>query len=52
LLTRGAETILAVLGLTSVVSTVCHYIGSFFHLILTGGSVNAHDEEERSGDES
>ena len=50
LLTRGAETILAVLGLTSVVSTVCHYIGAFFHLILTSGSTNAQDEEEKSGE--
>lgn len=40
---RGAETFIAVLGMTSIVSSVCHYVGSFFHLLL-----NADDEEEKS----
>lgn len=40
---RGAETIISVLGMTSVVSTVCHYVGSFFYLLL-----NTDDEEEKS----
>ena len=40
---RGAETIISVLGMTSVVSSVCHYVGSFFYLLL-----NTDDEEEKS----
>jgi len=47
LATRGAETTMALLGMTSVVSAVCHYVGSFFHLVLIGG-VAGEDEEERS----
>ena len=35
LLTRGNETLIAVLGMTSVVSKICHFIGSFFHHFLT-----------------
>ncbi len=37
LATRGSETIIAVLGMTSVVSSVCHHVGSFFHAVLTAG---------------
>ena len=46
LFTRGAETLIAVLGMTSVVSSVCHYIGSFFHLVLTASADE--DAEEKS----
>ena len=42
--TRGCETFLAVLGMASIISSVCHYIGAFFHLILTADV----DEEEKS----
>ena len=45
LFTGGAETLISVLGMTSVVSTVCHYIGSFFHMILTAAN---DDEDEKS----
>eukprot|EP00095_Tigriopus_kingsejongensis_P000282 snap_masked-scaffold816_size93094-processed-gene-0.5 protein:Tk00282 transcript:snap_masked-scaffold816_size93094-processed-gene-0.5-mRNA-1 annotation:"protein trc8 homolog" len=40
---RGAETLIAVLGMTSIVSTLCHYVGSGFQVLL-----NADDEEEKS----
>lgn len=40
LLVTGCETITAVLGMTSVISFFCHYIGSFFQWILLT------DEEE------
>jgi E3 ubiquitin-protein ligase RNF139 len=43
LLTRGSETLLAVLGMTSIVSTMCHYVGIFFHMLL-----RQEDEEEKS----
>lgn len=46
LFTRGAETIIAVLGMTSVISTLCHYIGSFFYIILTSGSDSGQENEE------
>ena len=32
--TKGCETLLAVLGMTSIVSTACHYVGVFFQLLL------------------
>ena len=35
MITRGNETMVAVLGMTSVVAKVCHYVGSFFHHYLT-----------------
>ena len=54
LLTRGNETTMAVLGMTSIVAAVCHYIGSMFHFVLTdnengnvGGTEN--DEEKSVG---
>ena len=34
---------IAVLGMTAIISSVCHYIGSFFHMLL-----NADEEEEKS----
>ena len=34
LLVRGCETLTAVLGMTSIVSYICHYIGCFFQWIL------------------
>lgn len=34
LLVSGCETLTAVLGMTSIVSYICHYIGSFFQWIL------------------
>ena len=39
-MTKGCETLLAVLGMTSIVSTACHYVGVFFHLLLR------HDDDE------
>lgn len=46
LLTRGSETLIAVLGMTSIVSTLCHYVGAFFHMVLKADSADA--EEEKS----
>lgn len=46
LITRGAETLIALLGMTSVVSKLCHYVGSFFHLLLSNAA--AENEEEKS----
>ncbi len=43
LVTRGAETIIAVLGMSSIVSSICHYVGGFFHLLICTG-----EEEEKS----
>ncbi|XP_008207505.1 protein TRC8 homolog isoform X2 [Nasonia vitripennis] len=34
LMVNGCETVTAVLGMTSIISVICHYIGSFFHWIL------------------
>lgn len=34
LLVRGCETLTAVLGMTSIVSYICHYIGCFFQWVL------------------
>lgn len=34
LLTNGCETLTAVLGMTSIISFICHYIGCFFQWIL------------------
>jgi E3 ubiquitin-protein ligase RNF139 len=48
LLSRGAETLIAVLGMTSVVSSLCHYVGSFFHFILTMDGAGAGDDDEKS----
>ena len=49
LLTRGNETTIAVLGMTSIVSTLCHHIGSMFHFILTqnsSGNVGGPENDE------
>lgn len=43
LLVTGCETITAVLGMTSVISFFCHYIGNFFQWILL-----AEEEEDKS----
>ncbi|KAF4533195.1 hypothetical protein B566_EDAN001737 [Ephemera danica] len=43
LLVSGCETQTAVLGMTSIVSYICHYIGSFFQWILL-----TEDEDDRS----
>lgn len=43
LLISGCETLTAVLGMTSLVSYLCHYIGSFFQWVLL-----AEDEEDKS----
>lgn len=43
LLVTGCETITAVLGMTSVISFFCHYIGNFFHRILL-----TEEEEDKS----
>ncbi|XP_077266650.1 TRC8 ring finger protein [Temnothorax americanus] len=43
LLVNGCETLTAVLGMTSVISFVCHYIGCFFQWILL-----TEDEDEKS----
>ncbi|KAJ8686295.1 hypothetical protein QAD02_022089 [Eretmocerus hayati] len=34
LMVNGCETLTAVLGMTSIISVICHYIGSFFHWVL------------------
>uniref|UniRef100_A0A8D8TVT5 Protein TRC8 homolog n=1 Tax=Cacopsylla melanoneura TaxID=428564 RepID=A0A8D8TVT5_9HEMI len=34
LLVTGCETMIAVLGMTSIISYICHYIGAFFQWIL------------------
>ena len=54
LMTRGNETTMAVLGMTSIVASICHHIGSMFHAVLTetktgnvGGTEN--DEEKSVG---
>ncbi len=47
LVTRGAETIIAVLGMTSVVSSICYYIGTFFSAVLAANS-DAEDQDEKS----
>ncbi|KAL1137807.1 hypothetical protein AAG570_009503 [Ranatra chinensis] len=43
LLTTGCETVTAVLGLTSVISYICHYIGCFFQWVLL-----SEDEDDKS----
>ncbi|CAB3379249.1 Hypothetical predicted protein [Cloeon dipterum] len=43
LLVTGCETQTAVLGMTSVISFLCHYVGSFFQWILL-----TEDEDDRS----
>ncbi|XP_012530897.1 protein TRC8 homolog [Monomorium pharaonis] len=43
LLINGCETLTAVLGMTSIISFVCHYIGCFFQWILL-----TEDEDEKS----
>ena len=52
LLTRGNETTMAVLGMTSIVAAVCHYIGSMFHFVLTqnknGNIGGTENDEEKS----
>ncbi|XP_023248607.1 protein TRC8 homolog [Copidosoma floridanum] len=34
LMVNGCETLTAVLGMTSIISVICHYIGSFFYWVL------------------
>ncbi|KAK2584225.1 hypothetical protein KPH14_006640 [Odynerus spinipes] len=43
LLVNGCETLTAVLGLTSIISLICHYIGCFFQWVLL-----TEDENEKS----
>ncbi|KAF7987252.1 hypothetical protein HCN44_003014 [Aphidius gifuensis] len=43
LLVNGCETLIAVLGMTSIISYICHYIGCFFQWILL-----TQDEDEKS----
>ena len=43
LVTRGSETLLALLGMTSIVGTLCHYVGAFFHYLLRQQD---HEEEK------
>ena len=45
LIIRGAETLIALLGMTSVVSKICHYVGSLFHIAISN---TAENEEEKS----
>jgi len=47
LLVTGCETQTAVLGMTSVISFLCHYVGNFFQWILL-----TEDEDDRSIGES
>lgn len=46
LLADGCETLTAVLGMTSVISIVCHYIGKMFQWFLMSGDT---DEEKSLG---
>ena len=52
LMTRGNETTMAVLGMTSIVASICHHIGSMFHAVLTetktGNVGGAENDEEKS----
>ncbi|XP_032685607.1 protein TRC8 homolog isoform X2 [Odontomachus brunneus] len=43
LLVNGCETLTAVLGMTSIISFICHYIGCFFQWVLL-----TEDEDEKS----
>lgn len=43
LLVSGCETLTAVLGMTSIVSYICHYVGNFFQWILL-----TEDDDDRS----
>lgn len=43
LMVNGCETLTALLGMTSIISVICHYIGSFFYWVLLIDS-----EDERS----
>ena len=45
LIIRGAETLIALLGMTSVVSKICHFVGSLFHIAMSN---TAENEEEKS----
>merc|ERR1712061_229929 len=51
-MTRGNETTMAVLGMTSIVASICHHIGSMFHIVLTennnGNAGGAENDEEKS----
>ena len=50
-MTRGNETTMAVLGMTSIVASICHHIGSMFHYVLTennGNAGGAENDEEKS----
>ncbi|KAG8035091.1 hypothetical protein G9C98_001581 [Cotesia typhae] len=43
LLVNGCETLTALLGMTSIISSICHYIGCFFRWVLL-----TEDDEEKS----
>ncbi|CAK9807592.1 Protein TRC8 homolog [Anthophora quadrimaculata] len=43
LLVNGCETLMAVLGMTSIISFICHYIGCFFQWVLL-----TEEDDERS----
>ncbi|XP_070155011.1 protein TRC8 homolog [Polyergus mexicanus] len=43
ILVNGCETLTAVLGMTSIISFICHYIGCFFQWVLL-----TEDEDEKS----
>ncbi|KOC59240.1 Protein TRC8 like protein [Habropoda laboriosa] len=45
LLVNGCETLTAVLGMTSIISFICHYIGCFFQWVL----LTEEDEEKSIG---
>ena len=52
LMTRGNETTMAVLGMTSIIASICHHIGSMFHYVLTennnGNTGGGENDEEKS----
>ncbi|KAL7302275.1 hypothetical protein TKK_0004941 [Trichogramma kaykai] len=45
LMVNGCETVTAVLGMTSVISVICHYIGDFFQWVL----LNEEEDEKSIG---
>lgn len=47
-MTSGAETLIAVLGMTSIVSSICHYIGAAFHLVIKADAAADADADEKS----
>ena len=46
LLISGCETLTAVLGMTSLISMICHYIGKFFQFLLLS---EEYDEDKSIG---